>query len=225
VRRPLSFFLVVFAMAIALTLVPNSRVRSAVAPLFIAVYVVYLVIVIRFEEQYREADIGPLTLGSLVARVRRQAAAADPSAWSATLQTLLALALILIGAQIFVGQIIDLSASLGINATALALIIAPFATELPEKFNGVIWVRQGKDTLALGNITGAMVFQTCIPVAFGIAFTPWVLGSLELVSVLLTFIAALTLYIQATRERLTARSLIFNGVFYFVFVAFVWILV
>ena len=118
-RRPLSFFLVVFAMAIALTLVPNSRVRSAVAPLFIAVYVVYLVIVIRFEEQYREADIGPLTLGSLVARVRRQAAAADPSAWGATLQTLLALALILIGAQIFVGQIIDLSASLGINATAL----------------------------------------------------------------------------------------------------------
>ncbi len=87
-------------MVIALTLVPNSSVRSAVAPLFIAVYVVYLVIVIRFEEQYREADMGPLTLGSLVARVRRQAAAADPSAWGATLQTLLALALILIGANL-----------------------------------------------------------------------------------------------------------------------------
>ena len=83
-------------------------------------------------------------------------------------------------------------------------------------------MRQEKDTLALGNITGAMVFQTCIPVAFGIAFTPWVLGSLELISVLLTFIASLTLYIQATRERLSAASLIFNGVFYFVFVAFVW---
>ena len=57
---------------------------------------------------------------------------------------LIALVLIIIGAQIFVGQIIDLSASLGINATALALIISPFATELPEKFNSVIWVRQGK---------------------------------------------------------------------------------
>jgi hypothetical protein len=32
--------------------------------------------------------------------VRRQAAAADPSAWGATLQTLLALALILIGANL-----------------------------------------------------------------------------------------------------------------------------
>ena len=223
--RDLSFFLVVFLMAIALTLVPNANVRSAAAPLFIVVYVVYLVIVIRFEDPYREADIDPLKLGSLVPRARRRATAADPSLWSATLQTLLALVLIIIGAQIFVGQIIDLSASMGINATVLALIIAPFATELPEKFNSVIWVRQGKDTLALGNITGAMVFQTCIPVAFGIAFTPWVLGSLELVTVLLTFIASLTLYVQATRERLSAVSLIFNGIFYVVFVAFVWILV
>ncbi len=45
----------------------------------------------------------------------------------------------------------------------LALVIAPIATELPEKFNSVIWVRQGKDTLALGNITGAMVFQCAHP--------------------------------------------------------------
>jgi len=37
----------------------------------------------------------------------------------------------------------------------LALVIAPIATELPEKFNSVIWIRQRKDTLAMGNITGA----------------------------------------------------------------------
>ncbi len=43
------------------------------------------------------------------------------------------------------------------------LLVAPIATELPEKFNAVIWIRQGKDTLAMGNITGAMVFQASIP--------------------------------------------------------------
>ena len=47
------------------------------------------------------------------------------------------------------------------------------ATELPEKLNSVIWVRQGKDTLALGNITGAMVFQATFPVTVGILLTPW----------------------------------------------------
>ena len=40
--------------------------------------------------------------------------------------------------------------SLGADQALLALIIAPIATELPEKFNSVIWVRQGKDTLRDG---------------------------------------------------------------------------
>jgi cation:H+ antiporter len=55
----------------------------------------------------------------------------------------------------------------------LALLLAPLATELPEKANSLIWVRQGKDALALGNITGAMVFQSTIPVAVGLALTTW----------------------------------------------------
>jgi cation:H+ antiporter len=59
-----------------------------------------------------------------------------------------------------------------------AIVGAPFmlatiATELPEKANSIIWLREGKDTLALGNINGAMVFQSTIPIAFGLAFTSW----------------------------------------------------
>ena len=38
-------------------------------------------------------------------------------------------------------------------------MIAPLATESPETLNSVIWVRQGKSTLALGNITGALVLS------------------------------------------------------------------
>ena len=40
----------------------------------------------------------------------------------------------------------------------------------------------GKDSLALGNITGAMVFQSMIPVAFGLAFTDWDLDRFAVVS-------------------------------------------
>jgi cation:H+ antiporter len=61
----------------------------------------------------------------------------------------------------------------GLPAGLIALVLAPLATELPEKFNSVIWLRGNKDTLALGNITGAMVFQSSIPVALGLAFTSW----------------------------------------------------
>jgi cation:H+ antiporter len=56
------------------------------------------------------------------------------------------------------------------------------ATELPEKANSVLWIREGKDTLALGNVTGAMVFQSTLPAALGIAFTPWELDRFALLA-------------------------------------------
>jgi cation:H+ antiporter len=43
-------------------------------------------------------------------------------------------------------------------------------------------VREGKDSLALGIITGAMVFQSTIPIAFGLALTEWDLDRYALVS-------------------------------------------
>lgn len=52
------------------------------------------------------------------------------------------------------------------------MIIAPLATELPEKFNSVYWLRENRDPIAVGNISGAMVFQSTISVALGLAFTP-----------------------------------------------------
>src|ERR687898_517305 len=60
-----------------------------------------------------------------------------------------------------------------LEAIVLSLILAPLATELPEKVNSFFWVREGKDPLALGNITGAMVFQSVIPVGIGLIFTDW----------------------------------------------------
>ena len=89
----------------------------------------------------------------------------------------------------------------------LALIIAPIATELPEKFNSVLWVRTGKDTLAMGNITGAMVFQSCLPTVLGILFTEWSFGAssaLSFASAGAAFLA--TILIFGIMLRRPARS-------------------
>jgi len=48
---------------------------------------------------------------------------------------------------------------LGITPLLLSLLVIPIATELPEKVNSILWIRKGKDTLAFGNITGALVFR------------------------------------------------------------------
>jgi cation:H+ antiporter len=96
-----------------------------------------------------------------------------PRLWIIVAQTLVALACIVLGARVFVGALEHASIAIGFDARLFALIVAPIATELPEKFNSVLWVRKGKDTLAMGNITGAMVFQACFPTAIGILFTSW----------------------------------------------------
>ena len=57
-------------------------------------------------------------------------------------------------AHTFVDAVGHISEAIGIPAGLIALVLAPLATELPEKFNSIIWLRDNKDTLALGNITG-----------------------------------------------------------------------
>lgn len=47
----------------------------------------------------------------------------------------------------------------------VALLLSPLATELPETMNALIWVRQGKERLALANTSGAMMIQATIPSA------------------------------------------------------------
>ena len=82
------------------------------------------------------------------------------------------------------GTVEKLAESAGVAPLVLALVLAPLATEMPEKANSVLWVRRGKDALALGNITGAMTFQASVPVALGLLFTSWELSTQAVVAAL-----------------------------------------
>ena len=109
-----------------------------------------------------------------------------------------------------------------INPLILSLILAPIATELPEKFNSVLWVKQSKDTLALGNITGAMVFQSCIPTAIGILLTPWVFGMESLVNIGLVYISTIIIFIDLYKDKkFCPRMLLYCGAFYLVYIVYI----
>jgi len=116
-----------------------------------------------------------------------------------------------------------LSDRFNVSPLAFALLVAPIATELPETFNSsVIWARRGKDTLALGNITGALVFGTVFPVSIGLLLTPWRLSGDSLAAALVALGAAILLYGSLRiRGRMSARLLLVQGLFYAVYVGFV----
>jgi cation:H+ antiporter len=108
----------------------------------------------------------------------------DPPATAQILaQALTGLGLLIGAAELFVTSIEHLARGLGASPLVLTLVIAPLATELPELLNSITWIRQGKDTLAVGNITGAMVFQSMPLAALGMVFTDWRLTTPALLAI------------------------------------------
>ena len=92
-----------------------------------------------------------------------------------------------------------------------------------KTFNaGVIWARRGKDTLAVGNISGALVFQAVFPVTIGLLLTDWNLGGGSLVAGLVALAASAVLLVTIrVRGRLSAGLLLLQGLFYVGYVVFV----
>jgi len=145
-----------------------------------------------------------------------------PTMTTVVLQLLVALGAIVGGAHIFVEQVLHVADSAGLEPLVLALVLAPFATELPEKANSFFWVREGKDLLALGNITGAMVFQSTLPVSIGLAFTPWELDRYSLVAGCLAFAGGLVAVVTLqVRRRFSWPAIVAWATLYAAFVVYV----
>jgi cation:H+ antiporter len=124
-----------------------------------------------------------------------------PNNFQIVAQVLVSIGMLIGGAELFVSSIEQLSHGLGVDPLILTLVIAPLATELPETLNSVIWIRQSKDTLALGNITGALVLQSMPLVAFGMVFTSWRLTSPALAAMLAALAGAALSLVAVLRPR------------------------
>ncbi|HET7455197.1 MAG TPA: sodium:calcium antiporter [Solirubrobacterales bacterium] len=170
-ERDLLFFLVLFAIGGALAWGPPAPLRIAVGIAFLLAYVGYIALTLKGGgEVQSEESLNPLIFE------RRAERREDPGMLLCVIQLLVGLGAMVGGAHLFVEELLKLAESIGAEPLVLALILAPLATELPEKVNSFFWVREGKDALALGNITGAMVFQSMIPVGIGLIFTSWELN-------------------------------------------------
>lgn len=99
------------------------------------------------------------------------------------------LLVIFIASRVFVLQLKRTGAWLGMSPQLAALLLSPIATEMPEVTNAVIWVRQGKQRMALANISGAMMVQAAVPTALGLFGTPWLFSFPVIVAASVTVLA------------------------------------
>ena len=211
--RDLHFFIAAFVIAAIAMYVPHRLplVRGAFGVVLVSLYVFYIVLTFRasgalVEEGHGTEADEPILLTRLGLKENLA---------TILLQLLLALVLLVAGAKGFIGGVEGVSKVLGISALVLSLLIIPIATELPEKVNSILWVRRGKDTLAFGNITGAMVFQGTLLPALGIMLTPWEPRPEVLSGIAVTLVAAAWLRLNATPQGPRVGALLANGLLYF----------
>ncbi len=227
ISQDLTFFVGMYSLAIVAGLLHVKPLDWAVAGVLVISYGWYVRRHYRTpgEEKLEEeaaGEIRPLRIWAMRSAGRPGERPADPPRWASAVQTLLGLALIIVGARIFVAVIKSLAARFGIPDLPFALLLAPVATELPEQFNAVLWLRRRKDTLAVGNVTGAMVFQASFPVTVGLLFTPWRLEGEALAAALVSLAAALfVLASLRLRGRLSAPLLLAQGALYAGYVTYV----
>lgn len=222
VTQDLVYFLSMYACAFLAGIVHVRPLHWVLAVALLIGYVSYVRAHLRapggrVEEEEAAGEVRPLHLGRLLHRT------GSPTLSLSGAQTAAGLGVIVGGADIFVHAIQNIAADLGVSNLVIALLIAPVATELPEALNAsVIWARRGKDVLALGNIAGAMVFQSTFPVSVGLLFTSWRLDFTAGVSALVALVAAGLLLLQVRlRGGLTANSLAAQGILYVGYVVFV----
>jgi cation:H+ antiporter len=210
-KRDMLYFLAFFSLGAAAGILPLPfYLKVILAILLVAAYVLFIRQTVKAGGEKEEDPPEELTLW--------RSSSGAPT-WAVAAQALGTIAMMAAGAHFFVGAVEHLSKSVGVPAGLIALVLAPLATELPEKFNSVIWLRGSKDTLALGNITGATVFQSSVPVALGLAFTDWTLDFLNILSVALALLGAAYLYVLLRREKpVEGEHLLVGGVLYAAFV-------
>ncbi|WP_447977911.1 sodium:calcium antiporter [Candidatus Nitrospira bockiana] len=186
VRVDLAFFLVAYGLAMACVFVPVTVFRYAVAVVLVLMYLIYMKT--KFSAEHGDAlDLEPLYLARRSAR---------PSYTLIALQGVLGLLGLVGGAHLFVTAAKSMAGELNVSPLLLALLIAPLATELPEMSNSFLWLYQKKDTLAVGNVTGAMVFQGTFPVSVGLVGTNWDLTPSALAAMSLALLAVGLSFVQ-----------------------------
>lgn len=210
-RNDQAWFLSIFIVKIALGLLV-FRYKPWLGALFLLAYVVYLLRELRGEQVHSDEELEPLAFHPR----------GDPGLWWPLLQTTLSLVAIAIASKVFVGQLEAIGTWAGLSAQLVALLLSPVATELPETMNALIWVRQGKERLALANISGAMMIQATIPTALGLFYTSWIFSRALIVSGIVTMVAvAILLALFSRNTAVNARALAPLAALYGVFIAIV----
>ncbi|MDQ6990575.1 MAG: sodium:calcium antiporter [Mariprofundaceae bacterium] len=218
-QRDIKVFLMAYTLVIVVALLPEAwhLARLLAAVILFIMYAMYVMITIRASKALVEEGHGTEADGDLY--FKRFLGDSTPIV---VLQLIIALITLVLGAKIFVHGIEIASTLFSVAALVLSLLIVPLATELPEKVNSILWIRKGRDTLAFGNITGAMVFQGTVIPGIGMLLLPWSFhDEYAGLAVILALMGSSWLWFLQRSGRLNGSMMMLSSLLYAAFIAYV----
>ena len=216
VIREYKYFLIAYPAAILAGFTANKTIKLIIVFFLLSLYVLFIFrTIIKSKKNFIEQKKEDLFFCRLFkCDVKNEN-------YCVILQLLISLLMLAVFSHFFVAEIKYFSNVLNISPLILSLIITPFATELPECTNSLIWLRDNKDDLALANITGAIVFQSVVPFSIGIMLTPWVFSVPVVVNLSVVLICSLIFITTVIiKKKVTLASLLFCGAFYLLFLTY-----
>jgi len=207
----LALFLLTFAFVVGASFAPIPAVRVGASIAVIIIYVAYLVY--NFKRGSSIAERPP--------PLRFAPRAAKPAAWIVFAQMAVALVVTVAASNWFVSSVGSVASFVGVSPLVVSLFLSPVATELPEAMNVTLWMRRGEDELAVGNVIGAMMFQTSIASTIAMLASPWRLDEHAYAVCAAAFGAVvLVLAFTLARGRLSSIALFACGLFYAAYLVF-----
>lgn len=189
---PYIVFTLLYPLVLVPTFVADATVKYSVGVLILASYFAYTYVMYKrggelieeVEEVYlgRVFDKSPLLM-----------------AW---VQLAISVLLIFYGAKMMVYGMDALSRHIEASPMAVAILVAPLATVLPESITAIIWTARNRDTMAVGALIGEKVLYSTFYPAIGILLTSWTLDVHAMVSVVIVEAVSLLMLYYVWKGRI-----------------------
>lgn len=187
--RDYKFFIVAYFIAITSTFINEKNLKIIIGAFLICYWIFYAIKTISKSNENEVEENCPNLYFAFSNKNL------ENNIFIILLQTIFSLFLLFISSKLFVEEIQAFSTLTKISPLVVSLVLSPLATELPEITNSIIWIKNKKDSLAISNITGAMVYQASICTSIGLIFTDWKFNSIATSNIFCTSCAVLTVFI------------------------------
>ncbi|MDD4874218.1 MAG: hypothetical protein PHE15_04515, partial [Dehalococcoidales bacterium] len=215
---PFLFVTVLFPLTLVPALISSGFVKYLFAVLFLGAFLYYIWMMYKKKNAELIEDASEPYFCRILPKT-------SPGRMAITvLQLLVAIGILYFGSERMVGTIETLSEGIGLSALALALIIIPAATAVPETSTAIIWAFKGRDTLSLGSLVGEKVLYSTFYPALALFLISWSYDIHIFMSVIATTIISLLLYLCIRFNKLNWYTLCFGLIFFVSYIIIVFVL-